>query len=278
MWHTLDDYARQMSGSVRQATRPAHLLRGHIWLSRELSRTGLSHKEFADKYVYRGRTRSNLISLWLSGDASPSRQSVIAIDKCLPGSLAFFELPLFKLLEDAPLSATRIKQLLRPYRSCEWLVPWRFPNDVELIESRTYVGTTALWDCDSLMKRGDFWGFQAIVGLVRLAEATGNQDLHVLCAQDMFRALPAVLREPWFIEHHELLFACLEAIRWRYDYTGLIFDVNYGMLLELAANPDYEPNLHRRIQRAPRDSSRDKDDPIIMGEVIRGLERRKIKA
>jgi hypothetical protein len=276
MWLTLDDHVRKLTGAVGAGALAARKLRGRVWLSRALSLTGLTAHEFGEKYVYRGRSDSGLVKLWLSGKVSPGRQSIASIDRHLPGSLAFYDLPLFELLEDRPLSRKRVEALLSPYRTPpERPNPWCFPNDKELIEQGLYVGTLQLWDCDTLYRRGDFWGFQAIVGLVRLAEATGQQDFHMVCAQNMFRALPSVLRRPWFFEHFDLLYACLEGIRWRHEYSGRIFDVDTELLRSQAADPSYEPNPRAQLRQRPGRTPTQASDPIMLGEVVSGSELRK---
>jgi hypothetical protein len=275
MWLTLDDHVRKLMGAVGEGAFAARKLRGRVWLSRALAETGLTPKEFGDKYIYRGRSNSGLLKLWISGKASPGRQSIASIDRYLPGSLAFYDLPLFELLEDRPLSRKRVEALLSPYRrSLDQPNPWSFPNDRKLIEQGQYVGTLQLWDCHTLFRRGDFWGFQAIVGLVRLAEAIGQQDSHLMCSQDMFRALPPVLKKPWFLEHFNLLYACLENIRWRYEYSGRMFDVDTELLRQQAADSSYEPNPRTQLLQRPGCVPAEVLDPIMPGKIVSGTELR----
>jgi hypothetical protein len=52
-------------------------------------------------------------------------------------------------------------------------------------------------DAQGLVATGDIWGLVAIVALVRQAELTGDALLHIELCKDMYRALPAVLKQPW---------------------------------------------------------------------------------
>jgi hypothetical protein len=271
MYRSTSDYVRQLTGARQPLRSAARQLRGRAWLTNALQISGLSKVEFGQQFVYRGRTRSNVVDRWLQGDAIPKRHSALAVEKLLPGTLAVYDYPLFAWLEDRPMSRREASKLLSPYRQPEHsLIVWKLPNDEELRARRHWVPTLCIQDTHSLFCRGDFWGFQIIVGLVRLAEAEGSAESHWMGCEDMYRALPAALKEPWLRPHADLLCACIEQIRSRSGITRMLFDVDMETIKRQALDPEHETIREYR----PRDPETfrfvDLEDPILEAHVIPG--------
>jgi hypothetical protein len=269
------DLLRKVFGDKKSGRMQACCLRSRAWLSWLLWRTGLEADAFAARYVYNGRTKSNLVARWINGSVAPTEHSVHRINKALPGCLQLYDLPIFKLLEDRPMSASEVLNLIEPYNNPDHLKE-AFGNGIcskdaqfsKMERSRSI--SFWMWDSQSLVERGDLWGFQMIVGMVRLAEARGEQTGHLQCAKDMFRALPSALKEPWLRPHLDLLFRCLEDIRRRVVYTGLIFDVDLDVIRRAAMDRGLQPRPMSYERNCQKRRARYLEDPILEGHVVSG--------
>lgn len=249
----------------------ARRLRSVAWLDYALLRFELCPDKFAHKYVYRKRTRSNVVRKWFHGDTVATESSVRKVEKGLPGSAWAYDHPLFRLLENRPFSESQIRGLLAPYRP-KPMHPdddyvWVFPDDE--FRKEQYRGLTGHeFDTYALVERRDLWGFTAIVGVVRLAELSGNAGLHYECCRDMYRALPAALAVPWLRRHTELLKTCVELIRGRMLFSRIMFDVAWEVIDRQSG--DIPTNTRRGD---PEDGvQRAYEDPIRPAYVVPGMQ------
>ncbi len=213
--------------------------------------SGLSLNAFAAEYVDKF-ARSGLVYKWDSGESLATRRSVKRIAKDFPESMDMYDMPLYPLLEDLRLSHVQIRNLMRMYKDAEGSIfPYAFPNDEELRIQRRFVPTLTREDSMSLFARGDIYGFTAIVALVREAEAVGDAEMHWVHAANMYRAIPAVCRLPWFRDTAPLLWECVETIHRRgsVPHTVLEFDVDWNVIRNQIEAPTHETIRERR----PRD-------------------------
>lgn len=256
----------------------AHVLRGRAWLDYAMERSELSLELFAKKFIYRDRSRSNLIQRWLTRTSVPSRRSAMAIDKMVPGTLEIFDSLLFRFLEDRAMSACAIVKLLAPYKAPSGSgYEWSFPNDEELRAKQHWVPIALEFDTGGLARRGDIWGFIAILGLVRLAEARGEAVLHCEACMDMYRALPAMLKLPWLRAHVDLLKECLDQITHRELFSTMMFDVDWDVIRRQAADPSYDPILERRPPELIDKEFAGIEDPVLPALLIAGNRASKIR-
>jgi hypothetical protein len=273
---TMIDYVRQLTKEKPPKVPEWHDLRGRITLSYALSKSGLDKKSFGAEYLYKGRAQSNLLEKWLSGETVLYPNSAARLDKRLPGTLEVFNSPLFKLLADRPLSDRKVNGLLKPYQATKKdgapIIHWKFPNWDQRLEDRTLIPVLMQEDTHTLFTGNDWYSFVAILGVVRLADAIGDSDLHGKASRDMFRALPAVLKLPWFRQHAESLIPQLEKVRNRMLFSVFMFDVDWDVIWRQVDDPNHQPNRLRR----PRDpvSGRfvDIEDPIMEAQIIPGAE------
>ncbi len=240
--------------------RPENILRGILWFSHALHITGLTAHAFSNRYSRTRDSSSGLVYKWAKGSSVPTRHTVEKIEAQLPGSIDPFNLPLFELLEDKPLDLHVIKRLLKPYRAGN---SWGFPDDAERRKIGRYVYIADEKDSPALMSRGDIYGFTAIVGLLRMAEAERDlQDQLYFCGY-MYRALPAVARLPWVYPHRERLFECVNAIFNRFLVCRACLGVDWDVI-----NRQIEADVHETIrEKRPKDPKtvrfQDLEEPIF---------------
>lgn len=205
----------------------------------------------AEKYLNESSPRD--VYRWTKKQTM-QRNTVKELEKYpeLRGMLALYDLPLFVFLEDRPLTKRAIRTLLAPYQpqsKRELDLAWRFPNDAELIDERRLLGTIIENDSATLVARGDIYGFTAIVGLARLAAVAHDHQRHLLHVHNMYRALPAVARLPWFRNHVELLRECVDKIYRDCFTTVLAGEADWAVIQRQIESPVHEPCREKR----PRD-------------------------
>lgn len=231
----------------------AKLLQARVCLDYALFLSGLPNLlAFAERYLNESSPRD--VYRW-TGKQTMHRNTAKELEKRpeLKGILELFDLPLFKFLDDRELNERTIRSLLAPYQyhddPKQLDLAWRFPNDAELLDERRLIGTIVESDSATLVARGDIYGFTAIVGLARLAQATQDGRWHRFHVHNMYRALPAVARLPWFKNHVSLLRECVDKIYHGCFETVLAAEVDWAVIQRQIDAPVHEPCRELR----PRD-------------------------
>lgn len=276
MRRALIDDIRKISGDSEGANHAVKRLRTTAWLdgARKLAACP-SWPEFDKMYVERGRSRSNLGEKWRKGIVEPSRYSAEKLEDRLPGTLAVFDSPLWVLLENRPFSQSEVAKIMsdyRPQKASDLPFFWLFPNDEVQWKQRRCAPTLSMRDTGGLVHRGDMWGFLALLWTMRYAEADGDQELHHLASEDMYRAMPMAIREPWLADHATTLFELTEAIRARRSYSFYLFDVDFDVIKRQATDPTYEPVREHRPWDARTGRFQEVEDPVLPAHVISGRE------
>lgn len=227
------DVARALAGDAPGRKPPWKSLRGRIWLDHAIWLSGLSPSEFARVYVERNRSASNLFAKWRAGTAIPSRNSALSLERHLPGTLWLFDLPLFPLLADEPISKSKLKRLTDSYLRTNFIGAraWRLPGEDKAMYTT--------WWPTGLVYRGDIWGLFALIGMVRLAELEGDFLGHIDASKHAFRALPAMLQIPWAKSSVPQIYDLIEAVRIRMPYSLNIFSVDWNIIEALALRADF---------------------------------------
>lgn len=270
------DILRRMTREPQDSTKTVRHLRTLACLdyAYRQSQCG-SWPEFDAKYVVRGRTRSNLAEKWRKGSVELTRLSVAEIDKLLSGTLAVFDSPLWLLLENRPFSKFEVKGVMRAYRPDKKSglpFSWLFPGDEEQWTQWRCAPTLSIYDTDGLVRRGDIWGFIALLWTMRYAEADGDQLLHHRAAESMYRAMPMALREPWLSNHADELIDLTEIIRARCLYSFCLFDVDFDVIKRQVEDPLYEPVRELRPRNLANGYFIAMEDPVLPAHVIPGKE------
>ncbi len=267
MTHNAKDIGRSLEGHKYPRVTKAKELRTRVSLAYALHETGLGLNAFAKKYLSHHEGRSGLVYKWIQGRSLTNR-SVMRLDSRIPGIAGVHGLPLYELLEDRPISLARVKRLLDVYRGrSSSFIPWIFPNDDELKVQGRYVPVSVRQDSSRLFMRGDIYGFTAIVGLVREAEAKGNSEEHLLYCADMYRALPAVARIPWIAPHLDLLSACVQDVHARSLFSLMMLGVNWDIIRRQVEAPVHETMRERRPKHPLTGRFIDLEDPVVIRQL-----------
>lgn len=258
-----------------------HRFRGKTTLSYAICKSGVPEDKFGAKYVYKNRSDSKIMDKWLTGKAAMYRLSAASLNKQIEGITAFFDLPLFELLADEPISERRINSLLKQYRATKLegapIVYWKLPNYYERLSDKTLIPVVLQFDTHGLFTYNDIYSFTALVGVVRIAEARGDADLHLSAFKDLVRSLPSVLRLPWIARHADMLFELIERLKARMFFTLIMFDIDMDIIWKQANDPNHQPVRVRR----PRDPITlrfvDLEDPVLDAEIIFGSEVKRLR-
>lgn len=269
MYESLGDLITSLSGATPEPTVVTGV-RGRAWLAHALWLSGLPLKDFTHRHVYRGREVSSLVYKWSNGRATPSRQSVVAVEKSLPGSMWVFDLPIWRLLANRPIGARTVESIARQYCSRHELISmWWFPGDDQRLADRTYV-SVLYSDTQRLVYRNDLWGFIGTLIRTRQTEAACDAEGHVLSSKDMIRSLPGALRLPWLRGLASELLTLVNSVRCRMQYSASLYDVDMEIVLRQADDPDYEPCRERRKRDPKTWCFIDVEDPVLPAIIIPG--------
>jgi hypothetical protein len=213
---------------------------------------------------------------WTSGDSVLYRNSALRLEKSLPGTLETFDLPAFELLADRPLPESRVATLLESYRrrgeGAIQLLPWQFPDEALRMSDKTMIPVMHEADTANLFRYGTIHSFSAILGIVRAAGARGESSTLLSATKDLYRALPVVLKLPWFAEHRDQLIEQIETIRARDFLTFLLFDVDWEVINRQIADTEFEPVRERRKWDRATARFAELEDPILEADIISGRE------
>jgi hypothetical protein len=182
---------------------------------------------------------------WRSGRHSAHPTSVLEIDKRLPERTSWlYFLPIVQLLTPRKWTVPYVRGLLAPYciKTMHGELTWKFPNDAELAEQGGLTYIRAWDDTTRLYERGDICGFMAILGLLRYAEARGDIDRHCTYSRDLYRAIPAIAREPWLRPRIDVLLELIERVLCRMVLSTMAFRIKWNVMREQILAPNYEPN------------------------------------
>ena len=273
---SVGDILKEWTHEVDPRYGSSERLRSNCWIDFMIHRCG-SLQEFAKK-LYGEKADSKLVGKWLKGLHVPTRSSALKLEKTVPGGLALFDLPLWQLLKNRPMTIKQIDHLMAPFRTdpkCRWQY-WSFPNDFEPGRELRFCGVTFRNDLDGLFQRGDIYGFTAIVAAVRAFEVQGD-ELHGEACAAMYRALPALYKLPWFARQRELLEACIQAIRLRVWSSVLHFDIDWDVINRQMADPEFEPKRELRKRDPYTLRFNQLEDPILYAEWIPGVEAKRLR-
>ncbi len=245
--------------------------------AQSIARMGVS--ELAMRAIYKARGHSGLHEKWLTGKVALSRVSAAKLDSLAPGTLELFDLPLFPLLSDSPVREADVFDLLSKYRRAEVglgdLMPWKFPDELQRLERRDFSPVMSVTDTANLFLYGTPHSFAVLLGVVRVAESRRDIELHVRASQDLYRALPFILRAPWFKESREDFIALLNQLRSRVLLSARLFDVDWDVVFRQESDLGISLCRWKRPRCPASGRFADLEDPILPAEIIPGVEARR---
>src|ERR1700733_4367926 len=239
---SIKEQLNDLTGTREPNRDSADILRSLVTLSYGLLATGLSPTAFGKKYVDRSVDDSSaLVRKWASGVTAAGRRSIARLEPAVPGILALYSHPVFDLLRDRQLGRRRITGLLSRYQNPSGpFPPWWFGEEFARFFELPFIPIVLRNDTSALWQRGDLDGFTVILGLVREAEAIGDTDAHIHRVADLYRAIPAVARIPWFRPHLLLLRWCAERIHLRNLISHFWWRVNWSVIYSQIRTPMFE--------------------------------------
>jgi hypothetical protein len=228
----------------------AEILRNKVWLENILQNHGVGRKELAKLIDTKGGESTRTVSRWFKGTHAAKQKHVKEVAKIFEGSELFYELPVFRLLMNKPIRKAELTKIVAPYISkIAGLQSWVFPDPYQPENKDLPFPPCFINDTETLIERGDLYGFTAIIYLVRLAEAERNALNHMLYIQCAYRALPGLCRHPLFAKYWEEALSCLKNIHYREMTSILLVRPIDAIIKKQIFSPEH---ITRRLLR-PRD-------------------------
>lgn len=258
MQKTLAEFADDLVGARRQRLKYSDALLARVAFTFILDKTGLTPKELSERIVEpmlsgsRGEERDNsgIVNKWEGGQMM-SRKWQARLEPHAPGLTALCAHPVFHLLGDFPITKNAAEKSISRWKGLPFNY-WIFDDEEKRIAERRYVETWLRSDTQPLVERGDLDGFTVILGLLRFAEAANDSHSHVLFSRDLYRALPAVARIPWFKVHRQLLCYCVQRVHLRDTLSWQHWGVDWD-LINAQINADVHETIRYRCPRDPQD-------------------------
>ncbi|MCC1498009.1 hypothetical protein [Alcanivorax sp. 1008] len=235
-----------------------------IWLESLLEEFELTAADL-DRALSDGQESSRQVHKWLSGSNCVTARKVKEIGCLFPGSDEVFNLPLFPLLENKPITAPALRRHMRGLINAQDPLDfWQLP--CELAGCSDGFGLRPIFenDVDMLYQHGGVYSFLAILYVLRRAEAERDNDLHLYASIYSYKSFPSLARHHHFRRHWEDLLRALERVQARCMTTAMLLRPDKAILREQIEAEDFI--TFREAQ--PRDvvSRRflENKDPFIM--------------
>ncbi|MBE8718560.1 hypothetical protein [Cellvibrio polysaccharolyticus] len=187
-------------------------LQTRIWLENLLRTHKISRKDFTKKIGAENGDPTGIVLRWLKGLHTVKESRVENLAKIFEGSDAPYKLPLFKLLRNRPLTKADLFKIMSPYMRISW---WIFPDPKQPENMGLSFPPCLINDTDTLIERGDIYGFTAILYLVRIAEAEKDAIAHFYYMGAAYSALPGLCRNQLFRKRWREVLDCLQSIHCR---------------------------------------------------------------
>lgn len=210
-------------------------IRYALWASQAVDHEAFLRKfdKFASRETGYGLD-PRLVRAWETGRLSISEGLVHRIDTQVAGTTIVYALA--TLLRRQYLSAPNVRRVVEPIcgqsGSDRW---WKLPS----VPGEAHGTTTSYaWDDSaSLVSRGDFHGFLAILALLRESVATRDSRAGQY-VRDLYTILPSVCRIPWVSQDMDLLLQCIEdmrvGVRW---LPAFLITIDWGAFRDETTHP-----------------------------------------
>lgn len=214
---------------------PVDKLQTQLWLESIFRDFKISRHELQE--LLSGEEESSGIVLkWQKGFHIATPASVSKVERCLPGSSRLFKLPLFSLMRNKPVKKKQLLTLMAPYISNTSLHLWNLPGSQNGENSVFAMPSIFMKDSDSLFQRGDLYGFQCIIFLMRMAEANNDQLMYLHYLKDAYKALPGLCRYRYFTSRWEEFLNAIIGLQSRMPLTSMLVIPNSNIIKEQIEN------------------------------------------
>lgn len=170
---------------------------------------------------------SRIAWTWNRRKKAPTDDSLNLFRDDAPNALEFFDCAPIGLLADASLSGDQIAEEISVYRSDVDDLPYKFPIKPPVTDVFAWNEPCRRDDSAALARRGDIYGFFAILALVREAESVGDAGSHLFHFRNLCQCLPMLGRFVWLREDFRLLCHILLALRNRVSTTKADLEVRW---------------------------------------------------
>ena len=231
MRKTIPEKFANLTNKRISRTDPVDKLQTRLWLESifrdfKISRQALQEKLSGDE------ESSGIVLKWLKGLHIATPASVAKVERCLPDSSQLFKLPLFSLMRNKPVKKKQLLTLMAPYISDTSLPLWNLPCSQNGEDRFFAMPSILLKDSDSLFQRGDLYGFQCILFLMRMAEANNDQLMYLHFLKDAYKALPGLCRYRYFRNRWEEFLDAMIGLQSRMPLTNMLVMPNKNIIKE----------------------------------------------
>ena len=197
-------------------------LQTRIWLDCIMREHQLDKAQLESK-LSNGSDPKGQVYKWLRGDNCVTESKVRQIEKVLAGSNEVFNLPVFDLLQNKPITKPQLRRLISPYSdNTDDLIFWRLPEKYKGKEDGISIPIILPDNLDMLYQRGGIFSFIAILYLVRRAETEGDTYLHLEAVKHAYKSFPSLARHQDFIGHWQGILKAFQLIHLRVTTSALL--------------------------------------------------------
>tara|TARA_R110001592_G_scaffold363263_1_gene682784 strand:+ start:8203 stop:9015 length:813 start_codon:yes stop_codon:yes gene_type:complete len=221
MRKTIPEHIANLTNKRISRFDPVDRLRTQLWLDSVFMNFKITKQQLQD--MLSGEEESSgIVHKWYEGKHTVTPTSVEKVEKLLPNSSTVYELPIFTLLRNKPLKKKQLLNLMAPYLSDSSFPMWNLPNSQNGEDSSFAMPSIFLQDSDSLFQRGDLYGFQCILFLMRMAEAKNDQLMYLHYLKDAYKALPGLCRYRYFTGRWEEFLDAMIGLQSRMPLTSML--------------------------------------------------------
>ena len=250
---------------------PAFRLQTLAWLSDVLTQTGLTISGLSRELSKaRGSKNYNLPKKWKKGTNIGKETMQTISREYSPQSEQIYNLPIYELLANRPVSKTTVRKLMAPYESSipfgpkRKLFTWSFPNDDLVLKQGRLTPTISREDTESLFQRGDIYGFIGILANCREAESAGDLWRFISALRDAYRAIPSLaFISPWE-DHIDILLGCVHRIHVRSITAFHIMGVDLDTVADQISSRTFESKREQRARNPKTRRFVEPKDPTFL--------------
>lgn len=218
---TVVERMAKLQNKRRSRVDPIDYLQTRLWVESTLKDYRISRRELEAKLSGESES-SGIVLKWLRGVHYATQVSVDQVAKLYPGSSHIYDLPIFQLLKNKPISKSALKKSVASYLPDSGLQMWSFPLTQNGEDDGWPAPTTHIFDPETLFQRGDIYGFMGLLYLVRKAEIENDHFGHLESIKYAYRALPGLCRYKYFRRRWKEFYEALIGIQCRMPASSMM--------------------------------------------------------
>lgn len=218
---SFEELRAKIGGRNRNAKSEIAVLKTRLWIESIIRDHGVPREKLI-KIACSNADPNGLIRKWEKGLHAVTESKVKRIAQEIPGSDRLYNLPLFSLLEDRPISTAELNRIMQDYFSP------RFPNTLELPNGFSPTSDTAhkrvmgLGGYQGFYEIGGVFGLTALLFELRQAESKRDAELHCEISEFCYKAFPSFARSACFVERWPEFLRAVEQIQMRIPTSSML--------------------------------------------------------